>query len=152
MYESKRWYCRKAVHLLRWCPWISKTGCYESPCIVTGDAVMHDRIQAQRKDLKVSNDRNIGTWKAGNMETVASLWSGEWEYPREKAITILYSSESSDMVPVKPRISKRWRDGHKSNSVKKNKTQQTQLRVWQRKSKPKGEDACVGFEAARKEK
>ncbi|EPU82519.1 hypothetical protein SAG0075_03585 [Streptococcus agalactiae CCUG 45061] len=32
---------------------------------------MHDRIQAQRKDLKVSNDRNIGTWKAGNMEAVA---------------------------------------------------------------------------------
>ena len=50
---------------------MSKNGCYENPCIVTGGAVMHDRIQAQRKDLKVSNDRNIGTWKAGNTEAVA---------------------------------------------------------------------------------
>lgn len=46
-----------------------------------------------------------------------------------KAITILYPGESSGMVPVKPRISKRWRDGHESNSDKKMKTQQTQLRV-----------------------
>ena len=51
---------------------MSKTGCYESPCIVTGDAVVSDWMQAQRKDLKVSKDRNIGTWKAGNMEAVAS--------------------------------------------------------------------------------
>ena len=32
---------------------------------------MHDQIQAQRDDLKVSNDRNIGTRKAGNVEAVA---------------------------------------------------------------------------------
>ena len=50
---------------------MSKIGCYESPCIVTGGAVTRDRMQAQRKDLKVSNDRNIGTWKAGNEEAVA---------------------------------------------------------------------------------
>ena len=52
--------------------WASKIGCYESPCTVTGGAVMHDQIQAQRKNLKISNDRNIGTWKAGNTEAVAS--------------------------------------------------------------------------------
>ena len=33
---------------------------------------MHDQIQAQRKNLKISNDRNIGTWKAGDTEAVAS--------------------------------------------------------------------------------
>lgn len=52
---------------------MSKTGFYESPCAVTGGAVRNNRIQAQRKDLKVSNDRNIGTWEAENMEAVASL-------------------------------------------------------------------------------
>ena len=31
-------------------------------------------------------------------------------------------------------------------------THETQLRVRQRKSKPKGEDACVDFEEASKEK
>ena len=85
------------------------------------------------------------SWEHGGS---CSLWSVGWKYLRERAITILYPSESSGMVPVKPWISKRWRDGHKSNSEKKNKTQQTQLRVWQRKSKPKGEDACVDFGAA----
>ena len=29
-----------------WYLWASKIGCYESPCIVTGGAVMHDQIQA----------------------------------------------------------------------------------------------------------
>lgn len=29
--------------------------------------IMHDWTQAQRKDLKIINDRNIGTWKAGNV-------------------------------------------------------------------------------------
>ena len=67
MYESKRWCCRKAVHLSWWYLWASKIGCYESPCTVTGGAVMHDQIQAQSKNLKISNDRNIGTWKAGNV-------------------------------------------------------------------------------------
>ena len=52
---------------------MSKIGCYESPCTVTGGAVSNGQIQAKRKDLKVSNDRNIGPWKAGNMEAVASL-------------------------------------------------------------------------------
>lgn len=63
---------------------------------------MHDQIQAQRKNLKISNDRNIGTWKAGNTEAVASQCCGGWEYLRERAITILYSSESSGTVPMKP--------------------------------------------------
>ena len=30
----------------RWYLWMSKIGCYESPCIVTGDTVTHDQIQA----------------------------------------------------------------------------------------------------------
>ena len=51
---------------------MSKIGCYESPCIVTGGTVINDQIQAYRKDLKVSHDRNIGTWKAGNTEAVAA--------------------------------------------------------------------------------
>ena len=38
--------CRKAVHPSWWYLWASKIGCYESPCIVTGGAVMHDQIQA----------------------------------------------------------------------------------------------------------
>ena len=48
-------------------------------------------------------------------KAVAGRWTGK---PGKTGTTVLNSSESSDMVPVKPRISKRWRDGHKSNSVK----------------------------------
>mgnify|MGYP003370245972 CR=1 FL=1 len=51
---------------------MSKTGCYENPYAVTGGEAVHSWMQAQRKDLKIPNDRNIGTWKAGNMEAVAS--------------------------------------------------------------------------------
>ena len=73
MYESKRLMLSKGSTPLTWrYLWASKIGCYESPCTVTGGAVMHDQIQAQRKNLKISNDRNIGTWKAGNTEAVAS--------------------------------------------------------------------------------
>ena len=50
---------------------MSKIGCYESPYAVTGGEAVHSRMQAQRKGLKVSNDRNIGTWKAGNAQAVA---------------------------------------------------------------------------------
>ena len=50
---------------------MSKTGCYENPYAVTGGVAVHSRMQAQRKNLNVSNDRNIGTWKAGNEEAVA---------------------------------------------------------------------------------
>ena len=73
----------------------------------------------------------IGISERGKLETWRLLRACEMLDGKAylDGITILYSSESSDMVPVKPRISKRWRDGHKSNSVKKNKTQQTQLRV-----------------------
>ena len=81
---------------------MSKIGCYESPCIVTGGAVMRDWMQAQREDLKVSKDRNIGTWKAGNEEAVAGRGRGGWEDLCEKAITILHPSESSGTVPMKP--------------------------------------------------
>lgn len=49
------------------CPWISKTGCYETPHAVTGGKVFRDRAQAQREHLKVSHDRIVGTWKAGNV-------------------------------------------------------------------------------------
>ena len=45
---------------------MSKTGCYENPYAVTGGEAVHSRMQAQRKDLKIPHDRNIGTWKAGN--------------------------------------------------------------------------------------
>ena len=45
-YGSKRWYCRKAIHLEWWYLWMSKIGCYESPCVVTGGAVINDQVQA----------------------------------------------------------------------------------------------------------
>ena len=45
---------------------MSKTGCYENPYVVTGGEAVHSWMQAQRKDLKIPNDRNIRTWKAGN--------------------------------------------------------------------------------------
>ena len=47
--------------------WISKTGCYESPYAVTGGMILRNRAQAQRERLKVSCDRIVGTWKAGNV-------------------------------------------------------------------------------------
>jgi len=45
-YEKCFNYCRKAVHLSWWYSWISKNGCYESPCAVTGGTVGNGWIQA----------------------------------------------------------------------------------------------------------
>ncbi len=81
---------------------MSKNGCYENPCVLTDGTVMYDQIQAQRDDLKMSNDRNIGTRKTGDAEAVAGRRCGKWEYLHKRAITIFHPGESSGTVPMKP--------------------------------------------------
>jgi hypothetical protein len=56
--------------------WISKNGMYENPYSVTG-TIKHTGSKKAPKDI--CKGRDIGTWKATNMETFISLRNGDDE-------------------------------------------------------------------------
>lgn len=46
---------------------MSKNGCYESPCAVTGGTIRKELNTGLEENLKVAHDRNIGTQEAENI-------------------------------------------------------------------------------------
>lgn len=93
MYGSKRLiyrnvYCNNLQYV-----WISKNWSYESPYSVIG-TIKHTGLKKAPKDI--CKDRNIGTWKALNMEMITHRWNIDNE-----TINYLNQSESSGIVPMK---------------------------------------------------
>ena len=74
--------------------WKSKMGCYEIPCVLTGDAAKAER-RLRGNTYQHPYDRTVGTWKPGDAEN-ATARRGGWEN-----ITILYPGESGGTVLMK---------------------------------------------------